>query len=138
MITITPSRRRGLLLLLVGFLVFLGCFAFPLVNLTLPEYNRFLLSPSLVDTLLFPLGLAVGYTWVGVLARMLLGPRCLGKMLGLVLAATAVGFLCRYGLEYGETSIAYAFSLPNCAFHLAAAAGLTLLGACLAHLLRRR
>ena len=129
MITITPSRRRGLLLLLVGFLVFLGCFAFPLVNLTLPEYNR-----ALWDIVFTTLA----YLSAGVLAWILLGPRCLGKMLGRVLPATAVGFLCRYGLEYGETSIAYAFSLPNCAFHLAAAAGLTLLGACLAHFLRRR
>lgn len=129
MITITPSRRRGLLLLLVGFLVFLGCFAFPLGNLTHPEYDGALwdiILPSWV------------YLSAGVLARMLLGPRCLGKVLGLVLPATAVGFLCRYGLEYGETSIAYAFSLPNCAFHLAATACLILLGACLAHLLRRR
>lgn len=129
MITITPSRRRGLLLLLVGFLVFLGCFAFPLGNLTAPEGS--LAFWSVLPPVL-------GYLGAGVLARMFLGPRCLGKVLGLVLPATAVGFLCRYGLEYGETSIAYAFSLPNCAFHLAAAAGLTLLGACLAHFLRRR
>lgn len=128
MITITPSRRRGLLLL-VGFLVFLGCFAFPLGNLTAPEGS--LAFWSVLPPVL-------GYLGAGVLTRMFLGPRCLGKVLGLVLAATAVGFLCRYGLEYGETSIAYAFSLPNCAFHLAAAAGLTLLGACLAHFLRRR
>lgn len=129
MIAITPPLRRGLLLLVVGFLVLEGCFAFPLVNLTHPEYNRALwdiILPSWV------------YLSAGVLARILLGPRCLGKMLGLVLAATAVGFLCRYGLEYGETSIAYAFSLPNCAFHLAATAGLILLGACLARFLRRQ
>ena len=56
----------------------------------------------------------------------------LGKVLGLTLAATAAGFLCRLALEYGEVTIAYAFSLPNCAFHLAAAAGLTLLGSCAA------
>ena len=125
MIAITPPLRRGLFLLVVGLLVLEGCFAFPLVNLTLPEYNRALWD--IVFTTLAYLS-----------AEVLLGPRCLGKMLGLVLPATAVGFLCRYGLEYGETSIAYAFSLPNCAFHLAAAAGLTLLGACLAHFLRRR
>ncbi|HJB03220.1 MAG TPA: hypothetical protein H9947_06070 [Candidatus Evtepia excrementipullorum] len=129
MIAITPPLRRGLFLLVVGLLVLDGCLAFPLVNLTHPEYDGALwdiILPSWV------------YLSAGVLARMLLGPRCLGKMLGLVLPATAAGFLCRYGLEYGETSIAYAFSLPNCAFHLAAAAGLTLLGACLAHFLRRR
>lgn len=129
MIAITPSRRRGLLLLLVGFLIFLGCFAFPLGNLTAPEGSLAfwsVLSPVL------------GYLGAGVLARMFLGPRCLGKVLGLTLAATAAGFLCRLALEYGEVTIAYAFSLPNCAFHLAAAAGLTLLGACLAHLLRRQ
>ena len=129
MFAITPSRRRGLLLLLVGFLIFLGCFAFPLGNLTAPEGS--LAFWSVLPPVL-------GYLGAGVLARMLLGPRCLGEVLGLVLPATAVGFLCRYGLEYGETSIAYAFSLSNCAFHLAAAAGLTLLGACLAHLLRRQ
>ena len=123
MITITPSRRRGLLLLLVGFLVFLGCFAFPLGNLTAPEGSLTfwaVLSPVL------------GYLGAGVLARMFLGPRCLGKVLGLTLAATAAGFLCRLALEYGEVTITYAFSLPNCAFHLAAAAGLTLLGSCAA------
>lgn len=123
MIAITPSRRRGLLLLLVGFLIFLGCFAFPLGNLTAPEGS--LAFWSVLPPVL-------GYLGAGVLARMFLGPRCLGKVLGLVLPATAVGFLCRYDLEYGETSIAYAFSLPNCAFHLAAAAGLTLLGSCAA------
>lgn len=123
MIAITPSRRRGLLLLLVGFLIFLGCFAFPLGNLTVPESNVAfwaVLPPVL------------GYLGAGVLARMFLGPRCLGKVLGLTLAATAAGFLCRLALEYGEVTIAYAFSLPNCAFHLAAAAGLTLLGSCAA------
>ena len=114
---------------MVGLLVLEGCFAFPLVNLTHPEYNR-----ALWDIVFTTLA----YLSAGVLAWILLGPRCLGKVLGLVLPATAVGFLCRYGLEYGETSIAYAFSLPNCAFHLAAAAGLTLLGACLARFLRRR
>lgn len=121
MFAITPSRRRGLLLLLVGFLVFLGCFAFPLGNLTAPEGSLTfwaVLSPVL------------GYLGAGVLARMFLGLRCLGKVLGLTLAATAAGFLCRLALEYGEVTIAYAFSLPNCAFHLAAAAGLTLLGSC--------
>lgn len=123
MIAITPSRRRGLLLLLVGFLIFLGCFAFPLGNLTLPEYNR-----ALWDIVFTTLA----YLSAGVLARMLLGPRCLGKVLGLVLPATAAGFLCRLALEYGEVTITYAFSLPNCAFHLAAAAGLTLLGSCAA------
>ena len=123
MITITPSRRRGLLLLLVGFLVFLGCFAFPLGNLTAPEGS--LAFWSVLPPVL-------GYLGAGVLARMFLGPRCLGKVLGLTLAATAAGFLCRLALEYGEVTITSAFSLPNCAFHLAAAAGLTLLGSCAA------
>ena len=123
MITITPSRRRGLLLLLVGFLVFLGCFACPLGNLTAPEGS--LAFWSVLPPVL-------GYLGAGVLARMFLGPRCLGKVLGLTLAATAAGFLCRLALEYGEVTITYAFSLPNCAFHLAAAAGLTLLGSCAA------
>lgn len=129
MIAITPPLRRGLFLLVVGFLVFLGCFAFPLGNLTAPEGS--LAFWSVLPPVL-------GYLGAGVLARMFLGPRCLGKVLGLTLAATAAGFLCRLALEYGEVTITYAFSLPNCAFHLAAAAGLTLLGACLAHLLRRR
>ena len=40
MIAITPPLRRGLFLLVVGLLVLEGCFAFPLVNLTHPEYNR--------------------------------------------------------------------------------------------------
>ena len=116
MIAITPSRRRGLLLLLVGFLIFLGCFAFPLGNLTAPEGS--LAFWSVLPPVL-------GYLGAGVLARMFLGPRCLGKVLGLTLAATAAGFLCRLALEYGEVTIAYAFSLPNCA-------GLTLLGSCAA------
>lgn len=123
MIAITPSRRRGLLLLLVGFLIFLGCFAFPLGNLTAPEGS--LAFWSVLPPVL-------GYLGAGVLARMFLGPRCLDKVLGLTLAATAAGFLCRLALEYGEVTITYAFSLPNCAFHLAAAAGLTLLGSCAA------
>ena len=99
------------------------------MNLTHPEYNR-----ALWDIVFTTLA----YLSAGVLARMLLGPRCLGKMLGLALPATAVGFLCRYGLEYGETSIAYAFSLPNCAFHLASAAGPHPFGGLLTHLLRRQ
>lgn len=73
MIAITPSRRRGLLLLLVGFLIFLGCFAFPLGNLTAPEGSLAfwsVLSPVL------------GYLGAGVLARMFWGPaawaRCWG------------------------------------------------------------
>lgn len=123
MIAITPPLRRGLFLLVVGLLVLEGCFAFPLVNLTHPEYNR-----ALWDIVFTTLA----YLSAGVLARMLLGPRCLGKVLGLTLAATAAGFLCRLALEYGEVTITYAFSLPNCAFHLAAAAGLTLLGSCAA------
>ena len=44
MIAITPPLRRGLFLLVVGLLVLEGCFAFPLVNLTLPEYDRALLG----------------------------------------------------------------------------------------------
>ena len=83
MITITPSRRRGLLLLLVGFLVFLGCFAFPLGNLTAPEGS--LAFWSVLPPVL-------GYLGAGVLARMFLGPRCLGKVLGLTLAAQRQGF----------------------------------------------
>ena len=82
MIAITPPLRRGLFLLVVGLLVLEGCFAFPLVNLTHPEYNRALWD--IVFT-------TFAYLSAGVLARMLLGPRCLGKMLGLVLPATAVG-----------------------------------------------
>ena len=128
MIAITPLSAEGFSLLVVGLLVLDGCLAFPLVNLTHPEYDG-----ALWDIIL--------PSWVylsAVLARMLLGRRCLGTILGLVLPASAAGFLCRYGLADGGTSLAYASSLPNCAFHLAAAAGLTLLGACLAHFLRRR
>ncbi len=129
MIAITPPLRRGLFPAGGGFAGLGRLFCLSPVNLTHPEYNR-----ALWDIVFTTLA----YLSAGVLARMLLGPRCLGKMLGLALPPPRWGSSAGMAWSTGKPPSPTPSPLPNCAFHLASAAGPHPFGGLLAHLLRRQ
>ena len=87
------------------FLIFIGCFAFPVYNFSpnAPSISRW----SNIFVNLF------AYYEIGVLQAMLYEATSWRKCSTIVLLMTIIGLLCRYLLEFGEVSNTYNFILPN-------------------------
>ena len=111
------ANKKKMAALACVFLVFLGCFAFPVYNFTkeLPGGVRY---SGIVIALL-------GYSEIGLLHSVLY--RSKWKSAALTLGLTLAGFLCRFLLEYGEVSNTYNFTPVNIAVHLAVTLGIVLL-----------
>ena len=111
------AHKKGMTILACAFLIFLGCFAFPVYNFSqdAPDISR---GSSIVIALL-------GYSEIGLLHGMLYRSKL--KSAALTFGLTLVGFLCRFLLEYGEVSNTYNFTSMNVAVHLAVVLGIVLL-----------
>lgn len=88
------------------YLVFQGCFSFPFANELYPF--------DWMKALIFFGGYgAIGICFAGLLSR-----RKTAAVLGVSLACTILGLLCRYLLEYGEVSNKMNFTSGNIAGYL--------------------
>ncbi len=99
-----PGVVKGLLL---GYIVFAGCFTFPISSEPFPlvfgkAYN-----------------LVVGYGVIALGFSGVYGPGEEKRVYLLTLVLTVLGLVCRYLLEFGEVSNTYNFTLFNVVFYLA-------------------
>ncbi len=113
-------HRKAFLITALGFLVFIGCFSFPMVNFT-RSYH--LISWINVGVACF------AYYDIGLLFRTLYEDKPLLNVAAVTLFFTAIGFICRFLLEFGEVSNTYNFTLWNVLFHTVAAVVITSLTA---------
>lgn len=103
------SHKKGFFLFVCAWFVFIGCCAFPVINLT----KAFPLQITLLN--LFTV--CISCVYFGKIMEIIFSKK-ITKSILLTLSMTMIGFLCRYFLEYGEVSNTYNFTLPNIALHL--------------------
>ena len=104
------EHRKLFLIIDAIFLIFIGCFAFPVYNFSkdAPEISRWInVFVSLA-----------AYYEIGLIQGVLFERKEHLKCIGMTLSMTVVGLLCRYLLEFGEVSNTYNFILPNILLHL--------------------
>ncbi len=99
-----PQVLRGLIL---GYVVFAGCFAFPISSAPFP------LDFSKARTLIVCYGV-IGLGFAGVY-----GTDAEKRVYLQTLVFTVLGLVCRYFLEFGEVSNTYNFTLFNVILYLA-------------------
>ena len=92
--------------ILLGYIVFAGCFTFPISS------ERFPLDWSKVYLLV------VGYGVIGLGFAGVYGPGKEKRVYLLTLVLTVLGLVCRYFLEFGEVSNTYNFTLFNVVLYL--------------------
>ena len=114
-------HKRGFVIFANTFLVFLGCFAFPVYN-----FSKDAPEISIWSGFAVPL---IGYFEIGWLLGKLYDKKMVRKTAGMAFLLTPVGFLCRFLLEYGEVSNSYNFIWPNVVLHLLTAIALSVFGA---------
>ena len=102
------------------FLIFIGCFTFPVYNFSkdAPEISRWI-NVFVALTAYYEIGLVQG---------VLFEYKGLGISIYTTLSMTVLGLLCRFYLEYGEVSNTWNFIWPNITLHLFVAVVVTLLG----------
>ena len=103
------SHKKGFFLFACAWFVFIGCCAFPVINLT----KVFPLQITLLN--LFTV--CISCVYLSKIMEIIFSEKVTKSIL-LTLSMTMIGFLCRYLLEYGEVSNTYNFTLPNIALHL--------------------
>lgn len=103
------SHKKGFFLFACAWFVFIGCCAFPVINLT----KAFPLQITLLN--LFTV--CISCVYLGKIMEIIFSKKVTKSIL-IALSMTLIGFLCRYFLEYGEVSNTYNFTLPNIALHL--------------------
>jgi hypothetical protein len=94
----------------IGFIVFLNCFGFPIYNLN-KEW------PLMITLIRIYLVLAGAWFTGGMLVGTFTTKRGF-FVICLTVAASCVGLVCRYFLEFGEVSNTYNFVTVNILFHL--------------------
>ena len=104
------NQRKTFLTVLIVFTVFLGCFEFPIINLT-REHSY---GTNLVTAYV----LVIGHDVIGSLSAGLFPKKNIVTIFLLLCGLTCVGMGCRYLLEFGEVSNIYNFTGQNIAFHL--------------------
>lgn len=114
------EHRKLFLIIDDIFLIFIGCFAFPVYNFSneAPEISRWI-NVFVALTAYYEIGLVQG---------VLFESKGLGKSIYTTLSMTLLGLLCRFYLEYGEVSNTWNFIWPNITLHLFVAVVVTLLG----------
>ena len=107
------AHPRAFLIFACAFLVFIGCFSFPMFNFSAdaPKTMRW---HNLVISL-------TAYYEIGRLFLNGLLRRNLMKAAAVTFSMTILGFLFRYLMEFGEISNVYNFTVPNVLLHLLAA-----------------
>lgn len=101
------------------FLVFIGCFVFPIFNLT-KKFDTWWSNVLIA---------CVSYYEIGILQGTLYGNKGIRKIIVISFGMTLLGFICRFFLEYGEVSNSYNFTLSNIVLHLFVAISITTLTA---------
>ena len=96
------SSRRQLVLTILGF-VFFGCFVFPLIK----QIDSWMIEALNLFSFVFV------YSFLSYYLSRSLGVGQTRKFILIVTAATLVGLLCRYLLEYGEVSNIYNFTIAK-------------------------
>ncbi len=99
-----PNTLKGLLL---GYIVFAGCFTFPISSAPFP------LAFSKAYCLI------VGYGVIGLGFAGVYGPEQEKRVYLQTLVLTVLGLVCRYFLEFGEVSNTYNFTPFNIILYLA-------------------
>lgn len=92
---------------LFGFIVFAGCFVFPISS------DRFPFDLGRAYRLIIPYGI-IGWAYTEIY-----GKHNGKRVYGMTLLLTIAGMLCRYLLEYGEVSNTYNFTPFNIVSYLA-------------------
>ncbi len=106
------KHKKGFTITAYIFLVFIGCFTFPVWNFTRASwYNVFIAI--------------FAYYEIGMLLGVLYADKSISKVAIISLAFTIIGYGCRFFLEYGEVSNTYNFTVLNTAFHTLVAVGIT-------------
>lgn len=94
--------------IVLAYVVFLGCFAFPLSSREVPfDYSKAVI-------------VSVGYGILGMYFAGLLEKHKSRIVLVLTAGLSVIGLLCRYALEYGEVSNTMNFTAQNIATFLVA------------------
>ena len=103
------SHKKGFFLFVCAWFIFIGCCAFPVINLT----KDFPLQITLLN--LFTV--CISCVYLGKIMEIIFSKK-ITKSILIALSMTLIGFLCRYFLEYGEVSNTYNFTAANVALHL--------------------
>lgn len=102
------KHKKGFHIFVWGFIVFIGCFGFPLYS---KEFPLTILKVWLAISYIFAMGEAFAmlyYEKEKMTARI-----CIQTFL-----FSIVGLVCRYFLEFGEVSNTYNFTLKNIVLYL--------------------
>ena len=94
----------------IGFLVFINCCGFPILNL-----NK---KWSLMITATQIYVVFAGALFSGAILAGLFPKKKFAVVVAVDFAAIAIGLVCRYLLEFGEVSNTYNFTLPNTLLHI--------------------
>ena len=107
------KHKKGVSVFVCLFLIFIGCFGFPIYNFSpdAPQISRW------INVLVC----IAAYYEIGTVQAALYESKNWRKASLIVLIMTILGLLCRYLLEFGEVSNIYNFTLPNVLLHLIAA-----------------
>ena len=104
------THKKGFTIFTCIFLVFMGCFSFPIFNFSKEAPN--------ISKWLNILTAFLAYYELGLLQGILYHSKVMLKCTFTTFSMTVLGFLCRFLLEYGEISNTYNFTMPNILFHL--------------------
>ena len=94
----------------IGFLVFINCCGFPILNLS-KEWPLMMTATQIY--VVFAGALVSGAILAGLFPK-----KRFAAVAAVDFAAIAIGLVCRYLLEFGEVSNTYNFTLPNTLLHI--------------------
>ena len=94
------SSKKQLVLIILGY-IFFGCFVFPLIKQS---------GGWMIEALNF-FSFVFAYAFLSPYLANNVGAGQIKKFAAIVSAATLIGLLCRYLLEYGEISNIYNFTI---------------------------
>lgn len=101
-------HRKGFQIFVWGFVIFIGCFGFPLYS---EEFPLMILKVWLIISCLFTMGETFAILYYDK-ERMAVNV-CIQTFL-----FSIVGLICRYFLEFGEMSNTYNFTVKNIVLYL--------------------
>ena len=94
----------------IGFLVFINCCGFPILNLS-KEWPLMMTATQIYVVF-------AGALFSGAILAGLFPKKRFAAVAAVDFAAIAIGLVCRYLLEFGEVSNTYNFTLPNTLLHI--------------------
>ncbi len=102
------KHRKVFTIVAFAMLVFIGCFTFPVLNVTRGE--NFITWYNILIACL-------AYYEIGSLLRVIYEDKNIGIVALISVGFTLLGYACRYLLEFGEVSNTYNFTLLNVTIH---------------------